>query len=204
MAERIETFVRHGADTVYVYDEPFFYDGRTLFFGVPHTADCEKLFFDSDIVSLRTCASAVPRRYAHYDYVVADDKFLRFPSEDSVPGGNPLIDNIAHRSDRLFPEKGTLPSNSPVYTEFNLSDLTAQRGADAVGEREHYSPKKNYFWIVNERALRHSRTIDYGSTRLEKRLPWGAYDKEKDSYYLDGSWGGACNFGRRPFGLDAP
>ena len=60
MAERIDTFVRHGADTVYVYDEPFFYDGRTLFFGVPHTADCEKLFFDSDIVSLRTCASAVP------------------------------------------------------------------------------------------------------------------------------------------------
>lgn len=116
-----------------IYGEPFFYDGRTLFFGVPHAADCEKLFFDSDIVSLRTCASAVPRRYAHYDYVAADDKFLRFPSEESVPGGNPLIDNIAHRSDRLFPDKGTLPSNSPVYTEFNLSDLTAQRGADAVG-----------------------------------------------------------------------
>ena len=55
MAERIDTFVRHGADTVYVYDEPFFYDGRTLFFGVPHTADCEKLFFDSDIVSPYLC-----------------------------------------------------------------------------------------------------------------------------------------------------
>ena len=44
-----------------------------------------------------------------------------------------MIDNVANRADRLFPEKGVIPSNSPVYTEFNLQDLVEERKADAVG-----------------------------------------------------------------------
>ncbi|SJL33489.1 phage baseplate assembly protein V [Porphyromonas gingivalis] len=116
-----------------IYGELFYYDGRTLFFGTPKNADSEKLFFDEDLLNLRTGASARPRKYAHYDYAAEEDKFLRFQADDRIPGGNPLIDNVANRADRLFPEKGVIPSNSPVYTEFNLQDLVEERKADAVG-----------------------------------------------------------------------
>ncbi len=124
-----------------IYGEPFFYDGRTLFFGVPHAADCEKLFFDSDIVSLRTCASAVPRRYAHYDYVAADDEKGDWSITIKDRGGNAIrLDTRGKNIEISAPEKISLAAKdvdiSGEMIRLNAKKHLSSKGQNIILESE--------------------------------------------------------------------
>lgn len=115
------------------YGEPFYYDGRTLFFGIPDDPRSEDLYVDQDLISLRTYSSAVPRKYTGYGYLPMDDQFVRTPEHFKPNAENRLLKTITERSDYLFPDKGVVEAGTAAYHDDHLYDMANSLRLDAAG-----------------------------------------------------------------------
>lgn len=115
------------------YGEPFYYDGRTLFFGIPDDPRSEDLYVDRDLISLRTYSSAVPRKYTGYGYLPMDDQFVRTPEHFKPNAENRLLKTITERSDYLFPDKGVVEAGTAAYHDDHLYDMANSLRLDAAG-----------------------------------------------------------------------
>lgn len=115
------------------YGEPFYYDGRTLFFGIPDDPRSEDLYVDRDLISLRTYSSAVPRKYTGYGYLPMDDQFVRTPKHFKPNAENRLLKTITESSDYLFPDKGVVEAGTAAYHDDHLYDMANSLRLDAAG-----------------------------------------------------------------------
>lgn len=116
-----------------IYGELFYYDGRTLFFGLPDDPSTEDLYVDQDLTSLRTYSSAIPRKYTGYGYLPMEDQFVRTPESFESNSEHHLLKTITERSDYLFSEKGVMETGTPAYYETHLYDMVDNRRLDAAG-----------------------------------------------------------------------
>ncbi|MBR5973543.1 MAG: type IV secretion protein Rhs [Paludibacteraceae bacterium] len=96
------------------YNELFFYDGKKISFGTPGNCGEENLVFEQDVYSLRTHASAFPRKISAYDYFVENDKGECTNAQKGSASG--LLNSFVSNADRLFNDndKELLPGASPV------------------------------------------------------------------------------------------
>lgn len=117
----------------YTYGEPFYYDGRALFFGTPDDPSSEDLYVDQDLTSLRTYSSAVPRKYIGYGYLPMEDQFVRTPESFECNDQHWMVDTITKRADYLFPDKGMVEAGTPVYYDSHIYDMAGDRRSDAAG-----------------------------------------------------------------------
>lgn len=94
------------------YNEPFFYDGKKLWFGKPGNCGEETLVFEQDLFSLRSHAAILPRKVSAFEYFMAQDTTDRVNAKPSSLSG--VLGMVAKASDRLYEEGENIVSGSPL------------------------------------------------------------------------------------------
>ncbi len=121
------------------YNELFFYDGKKIHFGNPGNCGEESLVFEEDVYSLRSHASAMPRKISGYEYFVENDKGECINAKNG--SGSGLLSGILKNANRIFEENELLPCSSPVSDKGYLQKIldaksTARDGAMLTIEGE--------------------------------------------------------------------
>ncbi len=116
-----------------LFGELFYYDGDKLNFGKPNDSATTKLSLGHDLLALRTKASAKPRNYSRYDYMVKDGKEI---ISDSTPGSLPgLLGSAGRKNEMIYDADNADLTHSeyPIVQEPQMSDLLKARQTTADG-----------------------------------------------------------------------
>lgn len=116
-----------------IFGELFFYDGDKLNFGKPNDSGSEKLTLGNDLLGLRTIASAMPRNYSRYDYMIKEAKEI---ISDSTPGSLPgLLGNAGRKNEMIYDADNADLTHSeyPIVQETQMKDLLKARQTTADG-----------------------------------------------------------------------
>lgn len=103
-----------------IFGEAFYYDGKKIHFGVADKGEVEPLFFDKDIISLRTSAQGVPHRTSAYDYFFEEDVYTTNEGNFSASG---VLREIEKRADTIFEEMAVQPSAASLSSSYSLKDM---------------------------------------------------------------------------------
>jgi len=107
------------------YNEMFFYDGKTLHFGLPQNSPETTLVFDHDVFCLSTHASAIPNNVSTYDYIHESDTDVYVEGVNN--SGNGILSGVKERAARLFEEQELVASPSPVTSDADLKTLADKK-----------------------------------------------------------------------------
>lgn len=107
------------------YNEMFFFDGKTLHFGQPKNSSEVTLYFDHDVFSLSSRASAVPNKFSAYDYIYDGD--IVTLEKNSKASASGLLSNVIGNAEKLFQDEELVASPSPVTSTSDLKSLESKR-----------------------------------------------------------------------------
>ncbi|GET47153.1 phage baseplate assembly protein V [Capnocytophaga felis] len=106
-----------------IYNELFFYDGKTLVFGEPPSGNQQKLTFDEDIISFRTSTQTVAHRFSHYDYFAEQDTYL-LSQEATIPKRqNTIFTPLLERHKGLYSDNSMHISPAATSTSGELDSV---------------------------------------------------------------------------------
>lgn len=114
------------------YNEMFFYDGKTLHFGQPSKTPEVTLYFDHDVFSLSTRATALPHIVSAYDYIHDSDKEIceKGPKNSAVG----LLSDVTGKADQIFSgDQELIASQSPVTSNSDLQTLAGKKSKSIDG-----------------------------------------------------------------------
>ncbi len=113
------------------YNEMFFYDGKSLIFGQPKKSPEATLYFEQDIFSLRTRATALPHEVAAYDYIHESDKVVYV--EGAKKAGPGLLGDVMKNADRIFDGTELMSAASPIKSDSDLKTIVDNKRASNDG-----------------------------------------------------------------------
>lgn len=114
------------------YNEMFFYDGKTLHFGQPNKTPEVTLYFDHDVFSLSTRATALPHVVSAYDYIHETDRVVSEKGPKNSTVG--LLSDVTGKADQLFSgEKELIAGASPVTSNSDLQTIVGKKSKSIDG-----------------------------------------------------------------------
>ncbi len=116
-----------------IFGELFYYDGDKLNFGKPNDSATTKLTLGNDLLALRTIASAVPRNFSRYDYLVKEGAEI---ISDSTPGSlSGLLGNAGRKNEMVYDADNADLTHSeyPIVQDPQMKDLLKARQTTADG-----------------------------------------------------------------------
>ncbi|MBQ0155198.1 MAG: type IV secretion protein Rhs [Bacteroidales bacterium] len=114
------------------YNEMFFFDGKTIHFGQPNKTPEVTLYFDHDVFSLSTRATALPHVVSAYDYIHDSDKEIceKGPKNSAVG----LLSDVTGKADQIFSgDQELIASQSPVTSNSDLQTLAGKKSKSIDG-----------------------------------------------------------------------
>lgn len=107
----------------WIYNEWFFCDGITTYFGKPDKLESFDIVYDLDLSHFNLSANLIPPKVNRYNYLVHVDKEINSDAPDTVRAVGGYVKVSKDRADSLYTSEVSLPLETQVNHKKELDDL---------------------------------------------------------------------------------
>ena len=117
----------------YLYGEWFFYNGSTIYFGKPSSAEEAEVIYDVDMTHFNLSANLLPSKFNRYSYMNHMDKEMNSNAPDSVKGVKGYLQVALDKSKSIYSSDANIPLEASILSKKDLDDLVEAEKSRSVG-----------------------------------------------------------------------